>query len=905
MWMEFTGGAGFVPTYRHKSSFTNDLNGEVELHQDRGLAIFSPNGRYSLVERSDQAWEVSDNVRRRYVLRLKKGVISGAFSGDSKRLMTIHENGQVVMWDIESTDGIWALQIDSNKATLNAVAVGLTGERSVIGLEGKTPALVNEKGDVMVDLGSLPVERNAIAFSPDGTKIAINAKNTLAIYSATDGHPIGSSSFKSPGGGVSIYAVPEWTADGKSVTVIDGQNVAVFDGVSAAFRFGFGQATTSLPDWRDQLTADGERILQVINNHVRVWSVAQKKEVTRIDVDGVMTQASFVPGLDVIYTLDDTNGVTFWKREGEGYVRDGSFVWLYGDNWLVVDAQGRFDAPDPAKVDCASYVLEWEGGLEPIGVSQLKQQFFEPGLFSKMLSLDKDARRSVPNLDDLKLYPTVSLELPKGEAKALTVKLTERDGGGIGKVKVFINGKLVDTRDGVGFFEVDLSAKSQYMLPQSELPKDQGNIVSVIAYNEAGDLCSSPTRVDVGIPPGLVAPQVRMFGLCVGVGDYAGTGGDLQSPPSDATALAAALIDSGERLLPGRVHITTLATTKDAKALPTKPAIQQWFASVAKQATSSDIVFVFFSGHGTNKIADLKDYFFLTMESDPTDLNALSAKSGAISGTELQRMLSVITAAKQVVILDTCHSGAAAKNLISVTRSTSGDYQRAYEAIRESSGTWMLAGSAEDQLSYESSSVDHGMLTYALLEAIDKVTSEGMREGSGGEFFLDVDRWLTYAANRVESLKNEVGIAGVQKPELKRSAKGASFDLGVVPATKKGAIGLKAPRPIVIMGSFEIDQEDPLGLEKALVPAMKDSAIIKLWTDVAKHPSVYRVAGTYTLDGTKVAVKVFLQKFDVSEVRKTIDTFSVEGTKETIAEIVHAIRRGIEERIITLEKPKE
>ena len=621
------------------------------------------------------------------------------------------------------------------------------------------------------------------------------------------------------------------------------------------------------------------------------------------------SQYSYTADGSNIMTVDPSGGISMWEarpssttaiaKNGDDLQRLVSFYYTNLGEYLIMDPQGRYDANDPAKVTCASYVLEWTGGLEPVAVAQLKQQFYEPGLLAKASGADKDPVRKVPDRSDLHLFPTITVKAAKNQT--YDISLGERDNGGVGKVEVFLNGKLVSQKEGVGFFSFDVSANEQYLLPQTQLPAGSGNILSVRASNENGDLTSTPTVLDIGIPEGLKTPNIKLYALCVGTADYAGTAGDLNAPAADARALSAALSDVGQRLLPGHIEVQTL-TTGPGGTPPTRAAICQWFAETAKKATSSDIVFVFLSGHGTSKIAEIRDYFYLTMESDPSDLNALSASTGAISGTDLKRMLAAIPASKQVVVLDTCHSGAAAKSLMAASKSVSGDYQRAYESIRETTGTWMLAGSAADQLSYESTSVDHGLLTYALLEAIDKATAEGLRQGSDNQLFLDVDRWLNYAAGRVESLRNEIGLAGIQKPEFKRSSTGSSFDMGVVDASKHGFLGLRAPRPIVIMGTFQKDEEDPIGLEKAVLPALKESQLFKLWTDVAKHPNVFRVAGTYTVSGDKVAVKVFVQKFDAEENRQTLETFVVDGTTAKKDELAASIQREVDARIEKLSK---
>ncbi|RYG42896.1 hypothetical protein EON79_18025, partial [bacterium] len=591
-------------------------------------------------------------------------------------------------------------------------------------------------------------------------------------------------------------------------------------------------------------------------------------------------------------------GMHVWSEDGKELA---TMVAMKDGSWLVYDDQGRYDASDPSNVVGARFVLDWEGGLEPISMAQLKGQFYEPHLLAKALGTDKEPRRDVPNLESLRLFPALAVKPAGGLTYEIEAK--ERDNGGIGTVRVSINGKEVTKKKGTGFFKLDLDAYKGFLLPESRLGEGEKNLLSVTVSNESGELVSPPEVLDIGTPADLKVPEVKLYALCVGIGDYAGKVGDLQAPPSDANAIGQALKEVSDRLLPGKTEITVMTTASDAQR-PTRENILAWLKEVGAKATSSDIVFLFVAGHGTNKIGEQSGYFMLTPEADPGDITPTTIKTGAISGEELRLALAAIPAGKQVVILDTCHSGAASTNLLAADRSVSGEYQRAYEAIKDTTGTWLLAGAAADQKSYESPNVDHGMLTYALLETIDKGSSDGLRKTPSGELFVDVERWLTYAANRVESLKNEVGIKGVQRPEFKRATRGETFDIGVMDEKRKGFLELKAPMPIVIVGDFEQDQEDPLNLEEAVAVAMKDAKAVKPWFETAKHPGVYRMTGEYTVTGEEVKVRLILQAFDDKQQRKNLETIEVVGPKDKLPELAAKIRAEIEARIKAREKAK-
>ncbi|QYK53659.1 MAG: caspase family protein [Fimbriimonadaceae bacterium] len=630
--------------------------------------------------------------------------------------------------------------------------------------------------------------------------------------------------------------------------------------------------------------------------------IEQMKPIVELTLNGTVESITFVPGTQRVIVLDDNEQATIWDQKEIRTVEKpeplGSFVLMGDDKWLVMDRDGRFDAQDPNDVTGASYVLEWDQGLEPIDVSQFKALFYEPGLFGKLTGYDLEPRRAVPARKEIRLFPTIKVERSERSPNRINVTLEERDNGGIGKIRVLLNGKVVETRDGSGYFSINVDDYKSYLLPASQLPAGRGNEIAVVASNKKGDLSSLPVTVDIGIPDDLTTPQVNMYALFVGVGDYVGNRRDLSAPPMDAIELEHAISKSGERLLPGRVHTTVLTTDKE-HTQPGRKEILDWFEQTSKVATSSDIIMVFFAGHGTSAIGDARGYFFLTNGADPGEITPAVLGVHTISAEEMQVALAKIPANKQVIILDTCHSGAAASDIIS-DRSVSSDYVRAYESIKDSAGTWLLAGAAADQLSYEARQVDHGLLTYSLLEAIDRVSPEGLRATPSGELFLDVQQWLTYAATRVESLRNEVGVPGVQKPELKKSNSNRSFDIGVTREAFRGEIGLKPPKPIVLIGTFDEDEVDSLGLEPLVGKALDDSPNFKIWLNVSKHPNVFRVAGSYTVENDKITLKLYIQKFDAAQKRSNLSVVTLTGEKKDLPGLVQRIRQTVDAEIIKL-----
>ncbi|MCW5942318.1 MAG: caspase family protein [Fimbriimonadaceae bacterium] len=880
---------------------------------------FSPDGSRVAIFRRDQepGFILVETAAPGRLLYGLNGVDKWAFSPDSSKLAIVKENSQVGVFDAVNGKLLYAYALDVEKDWGSLEGPAFHPSQPWI-VTAHHPGHVlrlwdYETGKPVRDLGRVESLVPHMVFTPDGKILLVTgyAPDIVRAYDVEKGGVRWSLNAKDLGLGPDAGSPGpiRLSPDGARALVSFGEVLVVVDIATKKVVFSWGgqsgqsQAQHGSVSTQNAFDADPDfgRIVTAEGRTARLRDVASGTVLREFDHPGLVVKVRLF-GEDRLVTLDEVGGLTVWNSDTGA--RLARLVYMKDGSWLAFDDAGRYDAPDPSAVTGAYFVLEWEGGLEAVSMPQLKGLFYEPGLFAKALGLDKEPMRDVPSLESLRLYPELQVKEAPNKPGVYNVTATDRDEGGIGTYNVSINGKRVLIKRAAGYFQVDTANYASFLLPETSLPAGEGNKLEVTVSNERGDLVGPPVILDLGVPKELQAPEVKLYALCVGVSDYAGNTKDLAAAAGDAQGIAEAVKRLGDRLLPGRLEVTTLDTTADSpEGRPTRARILRWFDEVSTKANAADIVLVFFAGHGMSQLGEARDYFFLTSECDPAAVSAADLGRTTVSGDDLRAALAKIPASKQVVILDTCHSGAAGESLMAADRSVSGDYKRAYEAIKDATGTWLLAGTAGDQLSYESSNVDHGMLTYSLLEAIDKGSADGLRKAPSGDLFLDVERWLTYAADRVDSLKNEVGIKGVQHPELKRSRAGASFDLGVMSPEMRGFLGLKAPKPIVIVGAFQQDEEDPAGLEPVVAAALKDSAAVKAWFDVAKHPNVYRIAGSYSVEGETIKVRLVLQKFDGAANRKTLETIEIAGVSSKLADLAAQIRAAVEQRIKALESP--
>ena len=130
----------------------------------------------------------------------------------------------------------------------------------------------------------------------------------------------------------------------------------------------------------------------------------------------------------------------------------GTLVSIDTTGWVFLHPSGLFDAsPDAMKK------LYWVKGLETIDFEQLKERYWQPGLFD--MAISGRPLRGVDGMGELKLQPDIELDEIKNDE--LTIHLTKRDGG-YGKVAVYINNKerIEDARPA----SLDTSKKTQVIV---------------------------------------------------------------------------------------------------------------------------------------------------------------------------------------------------------------------------------------------------------------------------------------------------------------------------------------------------------------------------------------------------------------------------------------------------------
>ncbi|MBX2800866.1 MAG: caspase family protein [Myxococcales bacterium] len=824
-------------------------------------------------------------------------VLTAEFSPDGAQIATSGPNGQALLRDATTGRVLHALR-GHEKALVAAMAFSPDGATVVTGAADNQAILWDAATGE--ELGRFEGHRGAIRdvdFSPSGDRIVTASwDHHSRVFDVASGEIL----LEMVGGNNSPNNHAEFSPDGSMLATVSGDQQDSRPLLSSAAD---GRHLSRLEtEYRGQammarFSPDGSRVATAgpLNEaYVLDASTGEQLLALRGHVGDVFATA-YSPDGRLLFTGARDGTVRIWDAQTGASI--GALMSFEGGDWAVVDSAGRYDASRP---DLEG--LAWIIGNAPYGLSQLRDLYYTPGLGRHLLTGGSDDTpiRAVPPLDEIQPPPDVQLTTPEpGESRAV-LTVTQR-GGGVGKVFVSLNGS--DISDEVASTCKKLALGSPCELDLSKLPYYSdagGNRVRAWASDVTDRVASRGLDVAIGSQTRSMAAQPHLWAIVVGIGDYTGDGLDLMFPARDAASMARALALAGQRGFgEERTHVTLLATDPDAVhpitgepvQAPTFDRLQAAFDKLRAGAPDDTLV-IYLSGHGVSqRDAESDDFFYLLPDAatmaDVTD-PALRAQR-TISGSQLEDWLLRSPAARRVVILDTCESGAAVDRLSTRRRALSADALRAHARARERTGAWILAGAAADRAAFEASRYGQGVLTYALLEAF---AGPAVINGQ-----VMVSQLFRHAEDRVPELAH--GVGGVQRPFPRRGAN--DFHLGELDREDQARIRPLGVRPVVVRTDLDLDgRSDKHGLSAKIDAALRDVASEPgaplMFIDADAFPGAWTVTGDYvTSDSSGWRAQVWLEgERDGAELSKEISVASsdLDGLASQLSEAISGVIRA-------------
>jgi WD40 repeat protein len=731
-------------------------------------------------------WHVRSGQKRQTFKASTQPVAAVGYSPDGAQFLSIDEDLNLRLWASATGELLQTLERPSHSVTAFAFAHGAplfaaAGESSKI-------TLWNTKTGLIVRSIDAPFERvTALALSKDGETVFAGGQGRLAILKASSGKIRQSS--------------------GKLVERYQGNAIGLGDPVTLAFSFDTRRAVMS--DRVNFVIVDvlAGKILQTIDRDdtlnaaafsrdgsylvigggevastaatIEVWHVETGKLVSSVkDVSFTVWSVAFSPdGRSVIAGGERNMVARFSAATGEplgefvGHAADVSSVAVSHDGkrvlsgsldgtiriwdadsgtpllvalgtehagWAAITPSGFFDGARDGRVP-----LHAVRGPDVVGIDQVFTYLHRPDLVRELLKGDlkgayKDAAFHLDLEKILDTGPAPAIEHLEGKTERagntikLAVSIVDK-GGGIGPRVIWkVNGqtqgrvKPEELKDAQGL------TLGRFTLTETlRIDPGRDNVVELTAYNGKGLLATPPKRIVVPrIGPATAKERPRMFVLAIGVDEYRMQSHKLKYAVNDTLKFAKALEIVGSALF-AEVK-TRILTNKQV----TEKAIASAFDSIRAVAKVGDVFVLYLAGHG-KAIAGKYYYFPETLEHDQ------SVERHAIGQDKWEAWLAKVGhVGKSVLFIDTCFGGAA----VGLVRGVDAEIETAMNHLRHASGQNLIAASR--QAAYEGYG-GHGVLTYALLEALHKADA-------GADDTVRISGLANYVTGRVPKITQEL-----------------------------------------------------------------------------------------------------------------------------------------------------
>jgi hypothetical protein len=384
------------------------------------------------------------------------------------------------------------------------------------------------------------------------------------------------------------------------------------------------------------------------------------------------------------------------------------------NGWAALDAQGRFDGTPTGVQD-----VQWLAAQLSLPVDNFSEAYFEPGLVAKYMRDQPSFVAPAPTAVEAGIYlpPRVTISAPAGSyapGAQVDVTVTAQDqGGGIGTIRLFHNGKLVPSDRQTGERREGSSVTRTYRLALV----GGGNRLTAVAANQQ-QIDGEAARAEVAAAGRPALPNLDI--VSIGINRYRDARFDLDYGTPDALAILNRFDQSSSGVF-GRA--VALQLTDEAA---TRAKIIEVFTGLQRFAPE-DVLVVYLAGHG-----EIIGNEWYLLPQDVVFTRDGIAQTG-ISATMLRDMLARVGPQRILVMIDSCKAGGAADAL-----ATSMD-RRVLRSIGRDTGVAILAAARRDQNATEIPRLGHGAFTYVVLEGLGggRVTADGL---------------LSYSTSRLPSL---------------------------------------------------------------------------------------------------------------------------------------------------------
>jgi filamentous hemagglutinin family protein len=466
-----------------------------------------------------------------------------------------------------------------------------------------------------------------------------------------------------------------------------------------------GNKTTvaNFPENIIAIDSDHDRYAYVSKNgSVRVGDGQQHIHLSIENKNNPFKYAQLIDSGKKLLTVLASGDLSLWNVEsGEKMLR----LFSSKQGWTVMDEFSRFDGSEDAMEN-----FSWLANEENIPLDHFSENYYEPGLLSNVIQ-NQDYLNNAPDkvTQGISLPPKVELHLSeqqsKGDKVAVQMDVYNR-GGGIDKVNIYHNGKIINNE------KTQLEDNAEHLASTLNIIPTAGkNTLKVVASNDMG-IENSSTELSFDGKTKAYSSAVRL--LTVGINQYSDQQLNLLYSVADANSIGQALTNQSK--IAASEHLTNNKATKAGILAELRKL---------SQGIQQDVLVIYFAGHG---IAVDKEWYFLPHETKLKPTPEQIAASG-ITATELGNIFKDSKIQHIMLMVDSCYSGAG----IDAFKFKKQQNNQRYFARKMSRtmGITVIAATAKDQEASELNSLGHGLFTYAIMQELQKKDTSTLLSAHG------------------------------------------------------------------------------------------------------------------------------------------------------------------------------
>ncbi|MGV8056844.1 MAG: caspase family protein [Smithellaceae bacterium] len=726
-----TGNASWI----YEASFSPAGMQALSVSEDRSIKLWDiDTGKQISVFRF--RWTIDSKEEKERYEYLKSIVKTAIFSRDGNSVISRAEGekGAIIIWN--TADGKVKNYFIDQKFLLGKNAVQFSPDEKLI-ISGGGDKLVKiwdvASGKELKRFAGHESEINAVSFSSDG-KYALSAggkvwgdkDSTIRVWEVETGKEI--RKFVGHTGAILSAAFSpdgKYIASGSSDKTIRLWNIAT--GGELKILTGHTGSVSSVA-----FSRNGKMILSACGDYlIKLWDVATGKEIrTFIGHTAWVNAASFSPdGKKIISASFDATTRIWDIATGREMAR---FIGFKDGEWVVITPEGYYNSSPNGHRH-----LSLRMGNSIFGIDQFYDVFYRPDIVAaKLKGEDINGLITLTIAEAVKNPPPevqfTNAGTPANEPRVKACYQISNTGGGIGEVRVFHNGKLVQSD---GFYR-DTAAKSAQRIKVASLNSraiyaemrsikiQEKAEQSPVKSSTKGDVYRDCREIDVvsgenevnitafngqntvqsqlksfsfhsSLPP----QEPHLYILSVGIDKYKDVNINLKYAKKDAADIRDKLVRQSASLYqPENIHAELIADSNATK-INIIGKIDEW----ARLIKPGDGFILFVAGHG---VLLHNQYYMLTHDYD----GAVSDES-LVSSNEIVEMSKKIKSLHQLLIFDTCHAGG-------VDYIVSGLYDARISVLAKKMGLHIYA-SANDKQAAMDGYKGNGLFTYTLLDGLN------------------------------------------------------------------------------------------------------------------------------------------------------------------------------------------